>query len=207
MRCASCPREALPRPRRFLPRGGAGAAAAGGAPGEAARAARARRQDPRAAASPSVAAHPGLLPGVPATRMGGSSFVINPGQGSWQLEMRSGVVMDGAAAEHVREGIPVLASYCDALGIRAFAEGKELASDLAETNFYRQRQHSPTSPSSTSSPRSTIPARHSRTGRRSMISPWRATRASCSPGPTTRAPCRSQCRRRPCTWRPCAACR
>ena len=60
-------------------------------------------------------------------RLGGNSFVISPGQGSWQLETRSGVVMDGAAAEHVREGLPVLASYCDALGIRAFAEGKDLA--------------------------------------------------------------------------------
>jgi N-acetylornithine carbamoyltransferase len=68
-------------------------------------------------------------------RLGGGSFVINPGQGTWQLEMRNGVVMDGAAAEHVREGIPVLASYCDALGIRAFAEGKDLAGDLAETQF------------------------------------------------------------------------
>ncbi len=68
-------------------------------------------------------------------RLGGSSFVISPGQGTWQLETRTGVVMDGAAAEHVREGIPVLASYCDALGIRAFAEGKELASDLAEIAF------------------------------------------------------------------------
>jgi hypothetical protein len=72
---------------------------------------------------------------VAMARMGGSSFVINPGQGTWQLETRSGVVMDGAAAEHVREGIPVLASYCDALGIRAFAEGKDLARDLAEENF------------------------------------------------------------------------
>jgi N-acetylornithine carbamoyltransferase len=35
----------------------------------------------------------------------------------------------------VREGIPVLASYCDALGIRAFADGKDLRSDLAETTF------------------------------------------------------------------------
>ncbi|HXW74602.1 MAG TPA: hypothetical protein VEK10_07295, partial [Steroidobacteraceae bacterium] len=68
-------------------------------------------------------------------RLGGSSFVINPGHGSWQLETRTGVVMDGAAAEHVREGIPVLASYCDALGIRAFAEGRDLAADLAETTF------------------------------------------------------------------------
>jgi N-acetylornithine carbamoyltransferase len=68
-------------------------------------------------------------------RLGGNSFVINPGQGSWQLETRIGVLMDGAAAEHVREGIPVLAAYCDALGIRVFAEGKDLASDLAETTF------------------------------------------------------------------------
>ena len=59
-------------------------------------------------------------------RLGGSSFVITPGQGTWQLETRLGVVMDGAAAEHVREGMPVLASYCDALGIRAFADGKDL---------------------------------------------------------------------------------
>jgi N-acetylornithine carbamoyltransferase len=73
---------------------------------------------------------------VAMARLGGNSFVINPGQGSWQLETRSGVTMDGAAAEHVREGIPVLASYCDALGIRAFAEGKDLAADLAETNFH-----------------------------------------------------------------------
>ena len=68
-------------------------------------------------------------------RLGGNSFVITPGQGTWQLEHRLGAVMNGAAAEHVREGIPVLASYCDALGIRAFADCKDLASDLAETNF------------------------------------------------------------------------
>jgi ornithine carbamoyltransferase len=68
-------------------------------------------------------------------RLGGSSFVITSGQGTWQLETRLGAVMNGAAAEHVREGIPVLASYCDALGIRAFADGKDLAADLAETAF------------------------------------------------------------------------
>jgi len=68
-------------------------------------------------------------------RLGGDSFVINPGRGSWLLETRPGVVMDGAAAEHVREGIPALAAYCDALGIRAFAEGNDLASDLAESRF------------------------------------------------------------------------
>jgi N-acetylornithine carbamoyltransferase len=68
-------------------------------------------------------------------RLGGDSFVITPGQGTWQLETRAGAVMSGAAAEHVREAIPVLASYCDALGIRAFADGKDLQADLADTQF------------------------------------------------------------------------
>jgi len=68
-------------------------------------------------------------------RMGGSSFVITPGAGTWQLETRQGAVMDGAAAEHVNEGIPVLASYCDALGIRSFADGKDLAADVGEQKF------------------------------------------------------------------------
>jgi N-acetylornithine carbamoyltransferase len=70
-------------------------------------------------------------------RLGGSSFVVTPGSGTWNVETRDGAVMDGAAAEHVREAIPVLASYCDALGIRSFAEGKDLATDLAETQFHK----------------------------------------------------------------------
>jgi len=68
-------------------------------------------------------------------RLGGASFVITPGQGSWQLETRSGALMNGAAAEHIREGIPVLASYCDVLGVRAFAAGRNLAEDLEEGLF------------------------------------------------------------------------
>ena len=68
-------------------------------------------------------------------RLGGSSFVISPGQGSWQLETRTGVVMNEAAAEHVREAVPVLATYADALGIRAFAGGRDLAADLADVAF------------------------------------------------------------------------
>ena len=68
-------------------------------------------------------------------RLGGSSFVITPGAGTWQLETQLHAVMNGAAAEHIREGIPVLASYCDALGVRAFADGKNLQHDLDETLF------------------------------------------------------------------------
>ncbi len=69
-------------------------------------------------------------------RLGGSAFVISPGQGTWLLETRDGVVMDGAAAEHVREAIPVLAGYGDALGIRSFAGGTDLAADLADSTFH-----------------------------------------------------------------------
>jgi N-acetylornithine carbamoyltransferase len=68
-------------------------------------------------------------------RLGGSSFVITPGQGTWQLETKPHAIMNGNAAEHIREGIPVLASYCDALAVRAFADGKNLANDLQETLF------------------------------------------------------------------------
>jgi N-acetylornithine carbamoyltransferase len=72
---------------------------------------------------------------VAMSRLGGTSFVITPGSGSWTLETRDGVAMTGTAAEHIREAIPVLDSYCDVLGVRAFAEGRDLATDLAEPVF------------------------------------------------------------------------
>jgi N-acetylornithine carbamoyltransferase len=51
------------------------------------------------------------------------------------LETRPGIVMDGAAAEHIREAVPVIASYGDAIGIRAFAQRRSLADDLADREF------------------------------------------------------------------------
>lgn len=65
-------------------------------------------------------------------QLGGNSVVIQPGAGTWSLETRDGAVMDGAAVEHVREAIPVLASYCDVLGIRSFADQLSLADDLQD---------------------------------------------------------------------------
>ena len=69
------------------------------------------------------------------TRLGGGSFVISPEMSIHGLETRPSIVMDGAAAEHIREAVPVIASYGDAIGIRAFAERRHLATDLAETEF------------------------------------------------------------------------
>ena len=51
------------------------------------------------------------------------------------LESRDGIVMDGAAAEHIREAVPVIASYGDAVGVRAFAERNNLEDDLADKRF------------------------------------------------------------------------
>jgi len=68
-------------------------------------------------------------------RLGGGSFVISPDMSIHGLETRPGIVMDGVAAEHIREAVPVIASYGDAIGIRAFAERKNLEADMAETEF------------------------------------------------------------------------
>lgn len=68
-------------------------------------------------------------------RLGGGAFVISPEMSIHGLESRYGIVMDGQAAEHVREAIPVIASYGDAMGVRAFADRRALAHDLADTDF------------------------------------------------------------------------
>ncbi len=68
-------------------------------------------------------------------RLGGGAFVISPEMSIHGLESRQGVVMDGDAAEHVREAIPVIASYGDAMGVRAFAGRRELARDIADSDF------------------------------------------------------------------------
>jgi N-acetylornithine carbamoyltransferase len=68
-------------------------------------------------------------------RLGGGAFVISPEMSIHGLETRPGIVMDGAAAEHIREAVPVIASYGDAMGIRAFAQRRSLADDLADKEF------------------------------------------------------------------------
>lgn len=73
-------------------------------------------------------------------RLGGGAFVISPDMSIHGLETRSGIVMDGAAAEHLREAIPVISSYGDALGIRAFANRVSLADDLADKEFVAMRE-------------------------------------------------------------------
>ena len=72
-------------------------------------------------------------------RMGGGTFVVSPEMSIHGLESRSGIVMDGVAAEHIREAVPVIASYGDAIGIRAFAKRESLDDDLADREFRELR--------------------------------------------------------------------
>jgi N-acetylornithine carbamoyltransferase len=68
-------------------------------------------------------------------RMGGGSFVISPDMSIHGIETRPGIVMDGVAAEHIREAVPVIASYGDVMGIRAFAERRNLENEIADSEY------------------------------------------------------------------------
>lgn len=72
-------------------------------------------------------------------RLGGSSFVIAPDRFIHKLEFDPDAVMDKTTAENIAEAVPVLASYGDALGVRAFAAQRNLAEDLADERFERIR--------------------------------------------------------------------
>ena len=68
-------------------------------------------------------------------RLGGGAFVISPDMSIHGIETRPGIVMDGVAAEHIREAVPVIASYGDAMGIRAFAERRNLDDDVNDIEY------------------------------------------------------------------------
>lgn len=66
-------------------------------------------------------------------RLGAAPVVLDAGAGGvWGLEHKDGVVMDGTAAEHVKEAARVLSRYGDAIGVRAFAGLKDWREDKQE---------------------------------------------------------------------------
>ena len=68
-----------------------------------------------------------------ALNLGMNPIVLNIGQDSWKLETQMGVVMDSDKSEHLREAIPVMCSYCDIIGVRAFAGLSDREADYSET--------------------------------------------------------------------------
>ena len=77
-----------------------------------------------------------------ALNLGMNPIVLNIGQDSWKLETELGVVMDGDKSEHLREAIPVMASYCDIIGVRSFAGLQDRGFDYAETILNQFVQYS-----------------------------------------------------------------
>ena len=70
-----------------------------------------------------------------AQNLGMNVIVLDVNAGAWKLETERGVVMDGDKSEHLLEAIPVMASYCDIIGIRSFAGLKDREYDYAETVY------------------------------------------------------------------------
>lgn len=67
-----------------------------------------------------------------AMNLGMNVMVLDVNQGAWKLETERGVIMDGDKAEHLLEAIPVMASYCDIIGVRAFAGLTDKKADYEE---------------------------------------------------------------------------
>ena len=67
-----------------------------------------------------------------AMNLGMNVIVLDINQGAWKLETERGVVMDSDKPEHILEAIPVMASYCDIIGVRSFAKFESKADDYNE---------------------------------------------------------------------------
>jgi N-succinyl-L-ornithine transcarbamylase len=77
-----------------------------------------------------------------AMNLGMNVMVLDVNQGAWRLETERGVVMDGDKSEHILEAIPVMASYCDIIGVRSFAQFENKQDDYSEKILNQFIQHS-----------------------------------------------------------------
>lgn len=64
--------------------------------------------------------------------LGMNVIVLDVNNGAWKLETELGVIMDGDKPEHMLEAIPVMASYCDIIGVRSFAGLEDRTLDYSE---------------------------------------------------------------------------
>ena len=67
-----------------------------------------------------------------AMNLGMNVIVLDVNQGAWKLETERGVIMDSDKPEHLLEAIPVMGSYCDVIGVRAFAKFESKEDDYNE---------------------------------------------------------------------------
>lgn len=77
-----------------------------------------------------------------AMNLGMNVIVLDVNAGAWKLETERGVIMDGDKSEHLLEAIPVMASYCEIIGVRSFAGLTDRKYDYEETVFQQFVKHS-----------------------------------------------------------------
>ena len=69
---------------------------------------------------------------VAGSQLGAHVTTLVPGQGTWNFEWDEGTVMDGEAAEHIKEAVGVLSRYYDTIGVRVFASGTDYEQDRTD---------------------------------------------------------------------------
>lgn len=77
-----------------------------------------------------------------AMNLGMNVIVLDINQGAWKLETERGVIMDSDKSEHLLEAIPVMSSYCDIIGVRAFAKFESKEADYSEEILSQFIKHS-----------------------------------------------------------------
>lgn len=78
---------------------------------------------------------------VALNQLGGHAVQLSVGSDFWDLEARSGGVMDGTAPEHVRDAAAVLSSYVDALAIRPAVRGQSWDVDRRDDGIRAWAEH------------------------------------------------------------------
>jgi N-acetylornithine carbamoyltransferase len=75
-------------------------------------------------------------------QLGGHSVSLDVGKGTWSLEHRENVIMDGDKTEHVKEAARVLSRYVAAIGVRAFPEMLNYAEEMTDPVVRSFAEHS-----------------------------------------------------------------
>lgn len=89
--------------------------------------------------NPSLRTRVSMTVGI--SQLGGLAIPLEIGAGTWDLEHLTGVVMNGAKVEHVREAVPVLSQYVDAIAVRCFPGLKDYPQDAMDPVLTAFRTH------------------------------------------------------------------
>jgi N-succinyl-L-ornithine transcarbamylase len=76
-----------------------------------------------------------------AQNLGMDVIVMNLDKEGWNIETKDGVVMDGSAAEHIKEAAAVIGQYCDIIGVRSFPKFQSRDEDYSEETLNKFFQY------------------------------------------------------------------